>query len=171
MVLAALVVLGELALPARALAADAATEQAKRYNAEAERLFNLGLFRQAAAVYLKAYMAKPVPEFLYNLGQCHRRLESTADLEKAIFYFESFLNNAPETPLRGEVGGEVASLRRELAARKHAAAHPPFYKRWWFWTLVGVAVTGATVGTVFALQPKNMEVVQGTLNPSPVQLP
>ena len=30
---------------------------------------------------------------------------------------------------------------------------PAWYKTWWFWTTVGVVVTGATVGTVLALSP------------------
>jgi hypothetical protein len=29
-----------------------------------------------------------------------------------------------------------------------------WYQKWWFWTAVGVVVTGATVGTILLLQPK-----------------
>lgn len=45
----------------------------------------------------------------------------------------------------------------------------PFYKKWWFWTAVGVAVAGATVGTVVALQPEDGKPVGGTMGSFPIQ--
>jgi tetratricopeptide (TPR) repeat protein len=152
---------------------DGATALAKKHNAEAEKLFNLGLFGEAAAAYQKAYLAKPVPELLYNLGQCYKRLGATADLEKAVFYYESFLNNVPATPLRPDVEDQIAKLKREIAARRAALTRPPpIYKRWWFWTLIGAAVTGAAVGTALALRPQDEKPVPGTIGePSPLQLP
>jgi tetratricopeptide (TPR) repeat protein len=161
------------ATPALAAGPDQATALAKKHNAEAEKLFNLGLFREAAAAYQRAYLAKPVPELLYNLGQCHKRLGATADLEKAVFYYESFLNNVPATPLRPDVEEQIAKLKRELDARRAALTRPPpIYKRWWFWTLIGAAVAGAAVGTAMALRPQDEQPVPGTIgDPRFVQLP
>jgi len=137
--------------------------EAKRLNAQAEKQFNLGLFREAAETYQRAYVAKSVPEFLFNMAQCYRRLGGLPDLEKAVFYFESFTNNAPTSPQRPEAEEQLVTLRKELAARRAAASHRPIYKRWWFWTLVGAAVVGATVGTVIGLRPKDQEAVKGSL--------
>jgi tetratricopeptide (TPR) repeat protein len=152
-----------------ALAADDETRAAaRRHNAEAQKLFNLGRFREAAASYQRAYLAKPVPEFLYNIGQCYKRLGSSEDLERAIFHFESYANNASNPTLRLDAQEQVVKLRAELRARHR----PPIYKRWWFWTLIGAAVAGATVGAAVALRPADQQPVAGSVGePSPLQLP
>jgi len=49
-------------------------------------------------------------------------------------------------------------------------APTPVYRRWWFWTLVGVAVAGATTATVFALQPEDVPPVKGSLPPGVVRV-
>jgi tetratricopeptide (TPR) repeat protein len=156
-----------------AFADDAARAAAKKHNAEAEKLFNLGRFREAAAAYERAYLAKPVPELLYNCGQCFKRLGAVADLERALFYFESYANNATNPTLRLDAQEQIVKLRAELRSRRVALDRaPPVYKRWWFWTLVGVAVTGAAVGTAFALRPEDQQPVPGSVgDPSPLQLP
>jgi tetratricopeptide (TPR) repeat protein len=152
--------------------ADDARVVARRHNAEAEKLFNLGRFREAAAAYQRAYLAKPVPEFLFNIGQCHKRLGTDEDLERAIFHFESYVHNAQNVALRADAKDQIVKLRAELRARRDARRPPPVYKRWWFWTLIGAAVAGATVGTVVALQPADPSPVQGSVGePSPLQLP
>jgi hypothetical protein len=56
--------------------------------------------------------------------------------------------------------GDEAAVRGALAALwpsaapaedgDRAPASVPVYKRWWFWTLIGVAVVGGTVGGVVA---------------------
>lgn len=134
-------------------------QQAKMHNQMAKKLFNLGLFQEAAEEYQKAYQAAPAPAFLFNLAQCYKRISRKESIEKAIFYFRSFLNNVPDTPMRDDIEKELAKLEKELAALNKP---PPFYKRWWFWTAVGVVAVGATVGTVIALQPDDMEPVNGT---------
>ncbi len=182
-------VLGVLccAAPSGPALAESKAAVAKRYNAQARKQFNLGNFREAAGLYKSAYEAKPVPEFLHNLAQCYRRLETLEDLERAVFYFESYLNNAPESPGRADVEAELAAVkakvaelrqakvRAEVAARKALASAPasaaapprppplvedpvppprpartPIYKRWWFWSLIGAAVVGGTVGAIAA---------------------
>jgi tetratricopeptide (TPR) repeat protein len=132
---------------------SSATERARLHNATAKKLFNLGLFEQAAEEYMKAYQAKPTPEFLFNLGQCHKRITKRRNVEKAIFYFESYLQNRPNSPVRGEVEAEIRKLKLQLKVMPRESQ--PLYKKWWFWTIVGVVVTGATMGTVVALQPED----------------
>jgi tetratricopeptide (TPR) repeat protein len=150
--------------------ADDAAERAKRHNAQAKKLFNLGMFHEAAAEYKKAYQAKPVPDLLYNLAQCYMRLKTVKDLEQAVFYLESYQKNAPFSPIGGHVERELARIKKELEAMKKPPPPTPFYKTWWFWTAIGVAVTGATVATtVVATQPDDP--VMGTADPGIFRLP
>ena len=46
----------------------------------------------------------------------------------------------------------------------------PFYKKWWFWTAVGVVVVGATTAAVVGLQPGDPDTVGGTLEPHNIYL-
>jgi tetratricopeptide (TPR) repeat protein len=170
--------------------AETDIERAKRHNAAAERLFNLGLFDQAAKEYQQAYRAKPVPDFLYNLAQCYRRMGTIKDLERALFYFKSYLRNAPDTPLKGVVDEAMQKTRRKLermrraerereatsgpaveAPSEPAPSRPaPFYKRWWFWTVVGGVVAAAAVTTTAVVLSGDEEPVEGTLSPGIIKI-
>jgi len=214
-------VMVHLALAAPATA-ETSTQRAKRHNRAAERLFNLGLFEQAAEEYQNAYRAKPVPDFLHNLAQCYRRLDTVDGLERALFYFRSYLRNAPGSPLRKRVERvmartqhrleelrqtsarqtsapqtsarqtsgppasspvlarsrepvhrpssrpilAVATLATPSATRSVAPLRPtPFYKRWWFWTVVGGVVTVAAVTSTAVVLSRNSGTVEGSLAP------
>jgi hypothetical protein len=52
-----------------------------------------------------------------------------------------------ETRVRLTAGGEV-DVRAPLKKRE-----PALTERWWFWSAIGVAVTGAAVGTYFGARP------------------
>lgn len=158
--------------PPQGKAPDAATLEARKLNAQAKRLFSLGMFAKAAEVYERAYIVKPAPGFLYNLGQCYRRLDGIPKLEKALFYFESFLKNTRSGRLVPQAQRQVRKLKKRIARLKaERDAPPPIYKRWWFWTAIGVVVAGATTATVIALQPEDETLVQGTLPPGLIKTP
>ena len=157
--------------------------KAKEQNQRGKELFNLGKFKQAAAAYDKAYKAVPLPAFLYNLGQCHARMDTVEELEKGRFYLETYLAKQPEAPNRAEVDKEIARLERKIetlkdykkpslldvqgsaAAAATATTDKPIYKKWWFWTIVGAVVAGAAAGTAVALQPGENPPVDGSLWP------
>ena len=76
---------------------------------------------------------------------------------------------------------EAARKKEEQARKAKLALIPtpkprpnskarPFYKKWWFWTAVGVVVVGATTATVVGLQPGDANTVGGTLRPSNIYL-
>jgi hypothetical protein len=109
------------------------------------------------------------------------------DKEKAVFYFESYLNHAPHADDRAEAEEHITHLRREIAQKKQEKAQgeramtsappllptpreaKPFYQRWWFWTVVGgVVATAAATAITIASQPADP--VRGTFDPGQVQL-
>src|SRR6185436_10875850 len=100
----------------------------------------------------------PLPDFLFNIGQCYRNL---GDYDSAIFSYRKYLKLAPDASNREQ----VEQLIRDLEARKAQSdtqrlglkrpapelpppvEHPPdrpIYTRWWF--LTGVAVVGVAGG-------------------------
>jgi tetratricopeptide (TPR) repeat protein len=141
-----------------AYADDPGMRAAKRHYERGQKLFALQKFDEALEQYQKAYDANPSPEFLFNIGQCHRNL---GDYEAAIFSFKRFLKLDPEASNREKVEELIAQLEEKQAfddakkrrLRKEKAEEDPdrppppgspFYKKWWFWT--GVAVVGVAGG-------------------------
>lgn len=169
----ALAALANAGAPSTACA-DESAERAKKLNAEAKKQFILGNFSQSATLYMKAYEAKPVPEFLHNIAQCYKRLSSREHLEKALVYFESYLSNEPDAPNSEDVEAEIVELKRRIASLRRmpaaerrrpvapaaAVAAPsvapprtrftPIYKRWWLWTVIGAVAVGGTVAAIAA---------------------
>lgn len=46
---------------------------------------------------------------------------------------------------------------------KPSPSETPIYKKWWFWTVIGVAVAGATAGTIAGVMLQPDGVVAGTM--------
>lgn len=142
-----------------ARADDPAMRAAKRHYERGQKLFALQKFEEALDQFQKAFDAKPIPDFLFNIGQCQRNL---GDYEAAIFSFKRYLKLDPETANREKVEELIAELeekqekqesrKRGLGPDKPDRPEPPppggspFYKKWWFWT--GVVVVGAAAGGV-----------------------
>lgn len=149
-----------VALIRPAFADDPAERAAKRHYDRGQKLFSLHKFEEALEQYQKAFDAKPIPDFLFNIGQCHRNL---GDYDAAIFSFKRFLKLDPEAPNRAQVEKLIEQLeekrdvedarRRQLdrrqpepppTRRSRSTTATPIYKKWWFWT--GIAVAGAAGG-------------------------
>src|SRR5580704_6611549 len=151
-----LIVVGLLGIAlgvAPARADDAATRSAKSHYARGEKLFALGKFDKALDEYQQAFDAKPLPDFLYNIGQCYRNL---GDLEQAIFSFKKYLQLAPDASDRDKVQKLIDDLeakrertegtklvpppeqpppQQQAPTPKPPPAPPPrvaIYKTWWF---------------------------------------
>jgi len=142
---------------------DPAERAAKRYFDRAEKLFALGKFDEALDEYQKAFDARPMPAFLFNIGQCYRNL---GDYQQAIFSFKKYLKLDPDAPNREHVQELIDELEIKVEQgdskrfrldkgneEPPATADKPIYKKWWFWT--GLAVVGAAggVGIYAATRP------------------
>lgn len=137
---------------------------AKKHFERGEKLFALGRFEAALDEYQAAFDAAPIPDFLFNMGQCHRNL---GDYEAAIFSFRKYLKAVPDAEDRAQVEAYVKQLEAEQDKRDAArfrldedpkpppppARGRPVYKRWWFWTAVAAVGAGTGAGIYFATRP------------------
>jgi tetratricopeptide (TPR) repeat protein len=183
---------------------------ARQHFEKGQTHYKLGQFEEALSEYSQAYKLAPLAGFLFNIGQCHRRLE---DYEQAIFFLKGYLREKPKAKNRALVENLIkdaekkfklqleeirlqeeqerkqeeqrrqALLKKQEQERRRAEeerkahqlelaikadqaraaalkasalntkpeASPPFYKTWWFWTIVGGVVIGAGGGTAYAL--------------------
>jgi tetratricopeptide (TPR) repeat protein len=171
--------------------ADDDSVAAKHHFESAMRLFNVGEFDEAAKEYREAYKLKPDPVLLYNAGQSYRLAKNA---EQALFFYRSFLRNAPDAKNRAEVEGRIRVLEeqvkqqqappndvvkpappvesRPVEATPETAAPvapqltsapradlvttapprpKPVYKKWWVWSVAGVAVVGVGLGVGLGL--------------------
>jgi tetratricopeptide (TPR) repeat protein len=165
----ALVLLVSLVIARPAHADDPATKAARKHFTKGEKLFQLGKFDDALVEYEAAYDQKPLPGFLYNIGQCHRNL---GNYKQAVFSYRSYLRQVPDAANREavlalideldakqrelEADAERERLERERLAREQGPtpSQPergrPIYKRGWFWggvAAVAVIAVGAVVLT------------------------
>ena len=144
-------------------AEDPSERAAKRHYDRGQKLYALQKFDEALDQFQKAFDAKPLPGFLFNIGQCHRNL---GDYDAAIFSFKRYLKLEPEADNREQVEELIEELeqkkaeadteRLKLGKRKkrgdpeeedqprETSEGSPVYKKWWFWT--GVAVVGVAGG-------------------------
>ena len=116
-----------LALPCAVFAqkkkVDPVEQQARTLFADGQKAYDVGEFERALTLYSEAYKLKPLPGFLFNIGQCHRQL---GNFERAGFFYGRFIDNsnteAPNVELARELMADV--LRRQAekdTAEKRAA--------------------------------------------------
>jgi len=162
---------------------------ARTHSMGAQKLFDQGSYQAAATAYEMAYKASPRPEYLYNLGQCHKRIKDLVHQEKALHALQSYLRAKPSAANKAEVVQEIEELKERIqilratrpagptalndilllpTGQPAAAGTVPLYKKWWLWTAVGVIVAGAAVTAIVLSVPQDEETVNGTLTPGKV---
>ena len=109
----------ELAVALKKFVTEAPVERAKALFAKGNEHYNLGEFVQALELYRHAYRAKPLPAFLFNIAQCHRKLGQHAD---AVTMYQSFLAGVPNAENQVLVESLIAESRTKLAAEQNSAA-------------------------------------------------
>jgi tetratricopeptide (TPR) repeat protein len=99
---------GALALMLRtvpALGADADKSAAKAHYEAATRLYDIKEWAKALDEYKAAYLSKPDPAFLFNIGQCYRKL---GRLDQALEFYQEYLKKAPpDDPNRPNVEARI----------------------------------------------------------------
>lgn len=104
-----------------AAANDVAADEARTLYVEAKNAYDGGRFDDALAGFQAAFAKKPLPGFLFNLGQCERQL---GHHQRAIFFFERYLDEKPDAANRATVEELIAESRGHLALQPTTAAPP-----------------------------------------------
>lgn len=101
-----------------------ADEQAARaLFADGQKAYDLGEFDRALTLYSDAYKLKPLPGFLFNIGQCHKQL---GNYERAAFFFGRFVDNskpeAANVALAKELKADMEKRHAEKVEAERKAA-------------------------------------------------
>jgi tetratricopeptide (TPR) repeat protein len=122
--------------------------------------FRAAEYDGAIAQWEEGFRVKAAPEFLYNIGQAHRRARRP---EQALPYYRRYLELRPDAPNRAEVERVIAGIESERAATGRAPAATttsapagdvarsaparPITRRPWFWATIagGAAVAAAAI--------------------------
>jgi tetratricopeptide (TPR) repeat protein len=158
--------------------ATAAEVEVAEHLALGHRLYQRGQYHEAIVEYRRAYELRAEPRFLYEIAESYRQLGAA---DQALFYFDRYLASAPDAPDRDQVEDrmtELESLRArppapaprltlaplpngpDLAAPRPKPERRSAWKRWWFWTAVGVAIAAGV--TAAALSSRSDSAVPTT---------
>jgi tetratricopeptide (TPR) repeat protein len=85
------------------------------------RDYDLGYFEQALREAEQAYRLYPLPQILFNIGQCHRALEHW---ERAAFFYRRYLSKFPGAPNRTRVEELLTEAEYKIKAERLAAPQP-----------------------------------------------
>jgi len=105
--------------PAAAPADAAHREEAKAEFNQGNVAYNLGKYDEAIAHFEKAYSLSRVPEILFNLGQCYRKVweaDKKSELaRRALHYYQALVREAPQSRVRADADQFIAELEPEVA--------------------------------------------------------
>jgi tetratricopeptide (TPR) repeat protein len=102
--------------------ADADDREARAHFHRAERAYGSGRVEEALQGYQAAYDARHLPGLLFNIAQCHRRLQQP---DRAVFFYERYLEvAAADTPNRA-VARRLLDEQRALVRARPVPGVPP----------------------------------------------
>ena len=101
---------------------DEALTRAKQSFAEGRSLYLQQKYLEAAASFLKAYEAKPIPAFLFNAAVAFERGQGYPD---AVKNFKLYLEKAPKAADAEEIKKRIAALEKALADAQPPRDAPP----------------------------------------------
>ena len=129
-----------------------------RIAAQASEHSQAGRFDEALRLYEGAYALRKAPLLLYNLARVNHKAGRPAE---AIGYYQRYLEAGAEgseanrrkaqqllEQARSEAGLPLvpATSSGVMTSGSPPEGAIPIYKKWWLWTVVGVAVVGIGVG-------------------------
>ncbi|MBS1149573.1 MAG: hypothetical protein H6Q89_1271 [Myxococcaceae bacterium] len=105
------------AAPPPAKAPDPA--KAKELFNTGKKLYDLGKYGDAVKKFEEAYVARPHPVILFNIGKCYELLGETGKGEtgKALRAYRDYLRALPDASDKVAVGDSIANLERKLKDR------------------------------------------------------
>jgi tetratricopeptide (TPR) repeat protein len=138
------------------------------YSAQARQAYEAGSFRDAIALYEKAYAIEPEPTLLFNLARCHEALGALEDLRAAVRAYGAYLEASPRTSDRAAIERRVEALRKQVAimeaeqrrpAEAEATKRPspppapvaPRAASPWPWVVCGVGAGGVVAGAILGV--------------------
>jgi tetratricopeptide (TPR) repeat protein len=108
---------------AAAASAQAEDKRPSEHYDQAVVDYKLGRFEKAAAGFERAYELDPDPLLLFNIAQARRHLATAGgvtEIERAIFFYERYLADAPAGAKAGSARNHLAELRGRLAEARAA---------------------------------------------------
>jgi tetratricopeptide (TPR) repeat protein len=161
-----------LLLSTTALAESPVEKEARERYSAAQKLFDQARYEEAAAEFQKSYELSRYPAILHKIALSYDQL---GNLDKAIEFYQKYLDADPKSERRAGIEARIAKLKEQQqpapsptptappaavvapqATAVTAAPAPrktPVYKKWWLWTIVGVAAAGLAVGLGVGLAP------------------
>ncbi len=82
--------------------------EARRHFDDGRAQYDLGRFEAALSSFERAWQAKPLPAFLFNIGQCHFQAQR---FDRAQFFYERYLELEPGAANRVVVEELIAEAR------------------------------------------------------------
>jgi tetratricopeptide (TPR) repeat protein len=106
-----------------AQAGDSNKANARAHYETATRLYEIREYDKALLKYKSAYLAHPDPAFLFNIGQCYRKLGQD---DEALNFFQQYLKKAPpEDPNRRQVQARIRDIETEAKLKAKAVQAAP----------------------------------------------
>ena len=92
--------------------------EAKALFQEGQKHYTLGEFEEALKDFSAAYDKLPMAAFLFNIAQCHKEMKN---FERAIFFFEGYLRDAPQAGNREMIEELIGESRGAMEKQQEAA--------------------------------------------------
>lgn len=86
---------------------DSTHSKAAEHYKSGKRAYSLGNYEDALAAFTEAYNLSEKPDLLYNLAVCHEKLGQT---DKAIAYYELYLEEKPDASDKDKVNEKIRTL-------------------------------------------------------------
>ncbi len=108
----------QLGVELRKFLDEGPVERARALFEQGNQHYHLGEFAKALELYKRAYRLKALPAFLFNIAQCHRKLEQ---YKEAVAMYQSYLVGVPDAPNKGLVESLITESRGKLAEEQRLA--------------------------------------------------